>query len=87
MSHKRVSREPKRMAITVVLPTDLIKSLDILGDEVEETRSSIIETMLWYCLEEEHLDELFPHEAGEETDGGGSEAEEPEESNEKWKEV
>ena len=62
MSRKRVSKEPKRSAVSVVLPQDLLDSLEIVEKEVEETRSFVIETMIRYCLEEEHLNEIYPYE-------------------------
>jgi metal-responsive CopG/Arc/MetJ family transcriptional regulator len=59
---KRRKTKPKRVAVSVVLPQDVLDSLEIVENEVEETRSSVIETFLRYCLEEEHLNEIYPYE-------------------------
>jgi len=62
MGRRRVSKEPERLAISIVLPKDVRDSLDLVADEVQETRSSVLEEMIRYCLEEDHLNELFPYE-------------------------
>lgn len=62
MSKKRLSRAPKRTTINVVLDQQTIDDIDVVAEEVEETRSYVIEEMLKYCLQESVLDELFPPE-------------------------
>ena len=57
-----MSKEPKRTPVSVVLPQDVIDAVEVVAEEVEETRSSVIETFLRYCLEEEHLNEIYPYE-------------------------
>lgn len=48
--------------MNVMLDQTTIDSLDVVAEEVQETRSYVIEEMLKYCLQESILDELFPPE-------------------------
>lgn len=57
-----MSKEPKRRAFTLTLPEDMIGALDALADQVGDTRSGVIEAIIEYGLQEEHLDDLFPYE-------------------------
>ena len=58
-------RKARRKAVAVVLPEDLIKSIDDLSDELESSRSYVIECMVEYCFD--HLDDLFPYEETEQS--------------------
>ena len=79
VSKRRVSKEPKRKAVTVVLPEDLLGALDGIADEVGDTRSGVIETLLTFGLVKENLDQIYPfEETGEEEEDDEEEGEEPE---------
>lgn len=73
MSVKRSRKKaPERRVITLTLPEDMISAIDDLGTEVDENRSAVVEAILAYGLQEEHLDEIFPYEEDEEEDQEGN---------------
>jgi metal-responsive CopG/Arc/MetJ family transcriptional regulator len=63
----------RTVKILVSLREDLVDELDKLADEIEGTRSDVIEGLLDYALD--HVDEVFPEveekeEEGEEEEEG-----------------
>jgi len=75
---KMLRRKSRKLAsVTVHLPAPVVEFLDDLAEEVDTSRTDVVEELLRYALQ--HVDEIFPLEEESEEEEDEEEEEESEE--------